>query len=135
MNWSRGLDIHWILLNLKRFRATYTGINLPFAGRSRKVITLWARQCCVVEYPLSNYMWQPSFQTATHRGNSDHDAAEPAAIERLLRKYLDRRIAGKELRPFLARHSNTELRSWLAGAEVEQQHRLRVFCEIRQGYC
>jgi len=51
-------------------------------------------------------------------------AAEvPAAIERLLRRYLEMREPGEGLRPFLARHSNEEVRFWLAGAEVEEAQR------------
>ena len=51
-------------------------------------------------------------------------AAEvPAAIERLLRRYLEMREPGEDLRPFLARHSNEELRFWLAGAELEEAKR------------
>ena len=41
----------------------------------------------------------------------------PAAIERLLRKYLEVRTPGEDLRPFFARHSDAQLRSWLAGTE------------------
>jgi sulfite reductase (ferredoxin) len=47
----------------------------------------------------------------------------PAAIERLLRRYLERRGPGEDLRPFLARHSNGQLRFWLAGEEVEEAQR------------
>jgi sulfite reductase (ferredoxin) len=51
-------------------------------------------------------------------------AAEvPAAIERLLRRYLEMRQPGEDLRPFCARHSNEELRFWLAGANVEEAQR------------
>ena len=39
----------------------------------------------------------------------------PAAIERLLRKYLGDRDAGENLRQFFARHSDAELRNDLAG--------------------
>jgi len=42
----------------------------------------------------------------------------PDAIERLLRGYLEGRAPGEELRPFLARHSDEELRRLLAGGEV-----------------
>jgi len=41
----------------------------------------------------------------------------PAAIERLLRKYLEVRTPGEDLRLFFARHSDAQLRSWLAGTE------------------
>jgi sulfite reductase (ferredoxin) len=47
----------------------------------------------------------------------------PAAIERLLRRYLETREPGEDLRPFLARHSNDQLRFWLAGTEVEEAQR------------
>lgn len=40
----------------------------------------------------------------------------PDAIERLLRAYLVRRAPHEELRPFLARHSDEELRAFLAGS-------------------
>jgi sulfite reductase (ferredoxin) len=39
----------------------------------------------------------------------------PEAIERILRNYLDLRDPGENLRQFFARHSETELRSFLAG--------------------
>jgi sulfite reductase (ferredoxin) len=39
----------------------------------------------------------------------------PDAIERLLRRYLDDRSANENLRQFFARHSDEELREWLAG--------------------
>ncbi|HZQ50817.1 MAG TPA: nitrite reductase [Bryobacteraceae bacterium] len=42
----------------------------------------------------------------------------PAAIERLLRAYLATRLRGENLRSFFARHSDTELRSYLAGTET-----------------
>ncbi len=46
-------------------------------------------------------------------------AAEvPAAIERLLRQDLPRRRRGENLRQFFARHTDEELRTFLAGAEV-----------------
>jgi sulfite reductase (ferredoxin) len=48
-------------------------------------------------------------------------AAEvPEAIERLLRNYDRLRTHGEPLRRFLARHSNEELRTFLAGAAVEE---------------
>lgn len=40
----------------------------------------------------------------------------PDAIERLLGSFLARRAPGEELRPFLARHSDEELRMFLAGS-------------------
>ncbi len=43
----------------------------------------------------------------------------PAAIERLLRQYLERRVPGENLRQFFARHSDAELRAFLAAGEVE----------------
>jgi sulfite reductase (ferredoxin) len=43
----------------------------------------------------------------------------PDAIERLLRRYLDDRDPGENLRHFFARHSETELREFLAGNIVE----------------
>ena len=39
----------------------------------------------------------------------------PDAIERLLRRYLARRAAGENLRQFFARHTDAELREFLAG--------------------
>ena len=42
----------------------------------------------------------------------------PDALERLLRAYLLRRLPGENLRQFFARHSDTELRTLLAGEEV-----------------
>jgi len=47
------------------------------------------------------------------------EAAEvPAAIERLLRRYLDDRRPGENFRQFCARHTDGELRAFLAGGEV-----------------
>jgi sulfite reductase (ferredoxin) len=43
----------------------------------------------------------------------------PEAIERLLRQYLSARVADENLRQFFARHTDTELREFLAGASVE----------------
>jgi len=43
----------------------------------------------------------------------------PAAIERLLRRYLADRFEGENLREFLARHNDAEVRDFLAGEEVE----------------
>jgi sulfite reductase (ferredoxin) len=42
----------------------------------------------------------------------------PDAIARLLRAYLEGRLAGENLRQFFARYSNEKLRSFLAGSEV-----------------
>lgn len=42
----------------------------------------------------------------------------PAAIERLLRRYLAEPVPGKNLRQFFARHSDAELREFLAGEPV-----------------
>jgi sulfite reductase (ferredoxin) len=43
----------------------------------------------------------------------------PKALERLLRQYLAEREPGENLRRFFARHSDTELRSFLAGEVVD----------------
>ncbi len=43
----------------------------------------------------------------------------PDALERLLRHYLDDRQPGENLRRFFARHSDTQLRAFLAGEMVE----------------
>lgn len=43
----------------------------------------------------------------------------PAAVERLLRAYLARRRPGENFRQFAARHTEAELRGFLAGAPVE----------------
>ncbi|HVI09983.1 MAG TPA: nitrite/sulfite reductase [Candidatus Binatia bacterium] len=43
----------------------------------------------------------------------------PDALERLLRRYLEGREAGENLRRFFARHSSDELRTFLAGDFVE----------------
>jgi len=43
----------------------------------------------------------------------------PDAIERLLRAYLERRGEGENFRRFCARHSDEELRTFLAGGPVE----------------
>jgi|SRR5579871_2372063 len=42
----------------------------------------------------------------------------PAALERLLGRYLDDREAGENLRRFFARHSDTQIREFLAGEVV-----------------
>jgi sulfite reductase (ferredoxin) len=43
----------------------------------------------------------------------------PDAIERLLRRYLERQLPGENLRQFFARHNDAELRTFLAGEAVE----------------
>jgi sulfite reductase (ferredoxin) len=43
----------------------------------------------------------------------------PDAIERLLKVYLEERVPGENLRKFFARHSETELREFLAGQVFE----------------
>jgi sulfite reductase (ferredoxin) len=43
----------------------------------------------------------------------------PEAIERLLRQYLSERRPGENLRQFFTRHTDTELREFLAGTSVE----------------
>ena len=47
----------------------------------------------------------------------------PDAIERLLRRYRATREPGENLRRFFARHSNDELRQFLAGQQVEPVER------------
>lgn len=47
----------------------------------------------------------------------------PAAIERLLRVYLASKHEGEQLRAFFARHSDVQLRGWLAGTPVEPVER------------
>jgi sulfite reductase (ferredoxin) len=47
----------------------------------------------------------------------------PDAIERLLRRYRAMREPGENLRRFFARHSNDELRQFLAGQQVEPVER------------
>jgi sulfite reductase (ferredoxin) len=47
----------------------------------------------------------------------------PAAIERLLRVYLASKQEGEQLRAFFARHTDAELRGWLAGTPVEPVER------------
>jgi sulfite reductase (ferredoxin) len=42
----------------------------------------------------------------------------PEAVERLLRAYLGNRTRAENLRSFFHRHTNDELRNWLAGAQV-----------------
>jgi sulfite reductase (ferredoxin) len=45
--------------------------------------------------------------------------AVPDALERLLRRYLDERQPGENLRRFFARHSDAEIREFLAGEVVD----------------
>ena len=47
----------------------------------------------------------------------------PAAIERLLRRFEERRIARESLRDFFARHSDEELRAFLAGQSIAAEER------------
>lgn len=47
----------------------------------------------------------------------------PEAIERLVRKYQGTRAPGENLRRFFARHSDTQIREFLAGAAVDAQER------------
>lgn len=47
----------------------------------------------------------------------------PAAIERLLQAYLGARLSGENLRSFFVRHSDAELRAWVAGGESEPVER------------
>ena len=47
----------------------------------------------------------------------------PDAIERLLRRFEEQRIARESLREFFARHSNDELRAFLAGQIVAAEER------------
>jgi sulfite reductase (ferredoxin) len=47
----------------------------------------------------------------------------PEAIARLLRIYLATRHTGETLRPFFARHSETDLRTFLAGGAVAEAER------------
>ena len=47
----------------------------------------------------------------------------PAAIERLLRVYLDQRNPGENLRSFFSGRSEAELRSYLAGSETSSVER------------
>jgi sulfite reductase (ferredoxin) len=43
----------------------------------------------------------------------------PDAIERLLRRYLEQQLPGENLRRFFSRHTDTELRAFLAGEVVD----------------
>jgi sulfite reductase (ferredoxin) len=47
----------------------------------------------------------------------------PDAIERLLRSYRATREPGENLRRFFARHSNDELRQFLAGQQLDPVER------------
>jgi sulfite reductase (ferredoxin) len=47
----------------------------------------------------------------------------PESIERLLREYLDSRCGGEDLRAWFRRHSNDELRAYLAGEAVPEEER------------
>jgi sulfite reductase (ferredoxin) len=47
----------------------------------------------------------------------------PEAIERLLNRFAERRTAGENLRSFFSRHSNDDIRSFLAGAPVNEAER------------
>ncbi|HEY2858382.1 MAG TPA: nitrite/sulfite reductase [Terracidiphilus sp.] len=47
----------------------------------------------------------------------------PESIERLLREYLDSRLRGEDLRAWFRRHSNDELRAYLAGEPVPEEER------------
>jgi len=49
----------------------------------------------------------------------------PAAIERLLRAYIEAKFPAENLRAFFARHTDAQLRAWVAGGEfqpVERDH-------------
>jgi sulfite reductase (ferredoxin) len=50
-------------------------------------------------------------------------SAVPDAIERLLREFNERRESGENLRRFFARHSNEQIRGWLAGEFVASVER------------
>ena len=50
----------------------------------------------------------------------------PEAIERLLREFNERRDSGENLRRFFARHSNEQIRGWLAGEVVTPVERDRA---------
>jgi sulfite reductase (ferredoxin) len=57
----------------------------------------------------------------------------PAAIERLLRAYLAETSGGENLRQFFARHSDVELRGYLAGEVVEEVARDRPEGRVPSG--
>jgi sulfite reductase (ferredoxin) len=57
----------------------------------------------------------------------------PAAIERLLRAYLSAKLPDENLRLFFARHSDAEVRGWLAGGEFEPVERDRPAGRVPAG--
>jgi sulfite reductase (ferredoxin) len=57
----------------------------------------------------------------------------PAAIERLLRAYMNAKLPDENLRLFFARHSDTEVRRWLAGGEFEPVERDRPAGRVPAG--
>jgi sulfite reductase (ferredoxin) len=57
----------------------------------------------------------------------------PDAIERLLAEFNERRGPGENLRRFLARHSNEEIRSILAGSFVAPVERDLALGPVPQG--
>jgi sulfite reductase (ferredoxin) len=57
----------------------------------------------------------------------------PDAIERLLAAYNQRRVPGENLRAFLSRHSNEEIRAILAGSDVEPVERDLSLGPVPQG--
>jgi len=57
----------------------------------------------------------------------------PDAIERLLRHYLDKRAGQENLRHFCARHSDEQLRTFLAGSEVQAVPRDAALGQVPSG--
>jgi sulfite reductase (ferredoxin) len=57
----------------------------------------------------------------------------PSAIERLLRHYMETRFSGENLRQFFSRHNDAELRSLLAGGEIEAVIREAAQGRLPQG--
>jgi sulfite reductase (ferredoxin) len=57
----------------------------------------------------------------------------PSAIERLLRHYMETRFSGENLRQFFSRHNDAELRSLLAGEEIEAVIREAAQGRLPQG--
>jgi sulfite reductase (ferredoxin) len=57
----------------------------------------------------------------------------PDAIERLLAAFNQRRVLGENLRAFLSRHSNEEIRAILAGSDVEPVERDLSLGPVPQG--
>jgi sulfite reductase (ferredoxin) len=57
----------------------------------------------------------------------------PDAIERLLRRYLSQRVGQENLRRFFARHSDEQLRTFLAGTPVEAAARDVALGPVPQG--